>query len=72
MSEPKPPEAAPEPAPPAAETPSRYADLDLLQQEVEKRIRDNQRFLERFLDEDYPDEADETEDGADDEEFEEL
>lgn len=72
MTEPKTPDSPPEQAPAPTEAPSRYADLDLLQQEVEKRIRDNQRFLERFLDEDYPDEAEETEEGESDEEFEEL
>jgi hypothetical protein len=47
----------------------RFQDLEILQQEVEKRIRDNQRFLERFMD----DEFDEEEDPDEGEEiFEEL
>ena len=52
---------------------SRYPDLDILQQDVSKRLRDNQRFLDHFLDDDFMDELD-----ADDEEeiepddFEEL
>jgi hypothetical protein len=46
-----------------------FQDLEILQQEVEKRIRDNQRFLERFMD----DEFDEEEDPEEGEEiFEEL
>ncbi|PLX83891.1 MAG: hypothetical protein C0617_09880 [Desulfuromonas sp.] len=32
------------------------ADLDAIQQEVGKRIRDNRRFLARFMDEDFMDE----------------
>jgi hypothetical protein len=50
---------------------SPFADLDELQQEIERRIRDNKRFLEKFLDDDFPDE----EDGGTEEdsgEFEEL
>jgi hypothetical protein len=47
----------------------RFQDLEILQQEVEKRIRDNKRFLERFMD----DEFDEEEDPDEGEEiFEEL
>jgi len=50
---------------------SRYPELDDLQQEVAKRLRDNQRFLEHFLDEDFPEEVeDEAETSPDD--FEEL
>jgi len=43
-------------------------DLEALQQEVEKRIRDNRRFLERFLDDDF----DEDEDGDEGDEGEEI
>ena len=46
-----------------------FQDLEILQQEVEKRIRDNQRFLERFMDDDF-DEEDDPEEGE--EVFEEL
>jgi hypothetical protein len=50
---------------------SPFADLDELQQEIDKRIRDNKRFLEKFLDDDF---MEEEEGGAEDEseEFEEL
>jgi len=50
----------------------RFPELAEIQQEVEKRIRDNKRFLERFMDEDYIDEDDESESEGDDEVFEEL
>ena len=49
-----------------AESGNRFADLDQLQQEIARRIRDNQRFLERFLQDDFE------EDGAAEEDFEEL
>lgn len=68
-----------QPAPPAndeapAEAESRYPDLDLLQQDVSRRLRDNQRFLDHFLDEDFMDELDVDEDEADidPDDFEEL
>lgn len=32
-------------------------DLEALQREVERRIRDNRRFLERFLDDDFDEEV---------------
>jgi hypothetical protein len=53
---------------------SRYPDLDLLQQDVSRRLRDNQRFLDHFLDEDFMDELDaEGEDEEiDPDDFEEL
>jgi hypothetical protein len=41
-----------------------------LQREVEKRIRDNRRFLENFLDDGFKDEDEEADD--EDEPFEEL
>jgi hypothetical protein len=37
---------------------SPFPDLDELQQEIEKRIRDNKRFLEKFQDDDFTDEED--------------
>jgi hypothetical protein len=56
----------------AAATPH-FPELEILQQEVARRIRDNQKFLERFLDDDYidddPSTADEDEKPED---FEEL
>lgn len=49
---------------------SRFSELDDLQKEIDKRIRDNQRFLEKFMDDDFEEEeSGEEEDG---EEFEEL
>lgn len=48
---------------------SRFSELDELQREVAQRIKDNQRFLEGFLADDYEDE-DESED--DHRDFEEL
>ena len=50
----------------------RFAELDELQREVARRIQDNQRFLQHFLDDDFdePEEADEVADPEDD--FEEL
>ncbi len=66
-------------APAASETPEPetkkgklFPELEELQQEIDRRIRDNKRFLERFLDEDFID--DEETDAAEDEgeDFEEL
>lgn len=55
--------------PPEAE--NRYADLDQLQQEIARRIKDNQRFLERFMQDDF-EEENALEPAEDEEEFEEL
>jgi Mn-dependent DtxR family transcriptional regulator len=54
-------------APPSVEK-SRFSELDELQREIAQRIKDNQRFLEGFLAEDY--DEDESEDDHPD--FEEL
>lgn len=69
MSEQKP---APESAPP--ESGGKWSELDELQREIERRIKDNQRFLDGFLDEDYQEEEGDSDEGADgsDDEFEEL
>jgi Mn-dependent DtxR family transcriptional regulator len=51
---------------------SPFADLDEMQQEIAKRIRDNQRFLEKFLDDDFLDddgEGTEEESGEQEEEL---
>ena len=48
---------------------SRFSELDELQREIAQRIKDNQRFLEGFLADDY---EDEDEAGEDDTDFEEL
>lgn len=56
------------PAPPV----SRFPELESLQQDIERRIRDNHKFLERFLDDDYVDEDAIEEDDEAPEDFEEL
>jgi hypothetical protein len=57
-----------------SEPASRYPDLDQLQQDVSRRLRDNQRFLDHFLDDDFMDELDTEGDEleVDPEDFEEL
>jgi len=74
------PETTP-PTPPAAESvepapaaePKRFADLDLLQEEVARRLADNRKFLANFLDEDYAEDDEAAgEADADEEDFEEL
>lgn len=54
-----------------AEAENRFADLDQLQQEITRRIKDNQRFLERFMQDDFEQETDQ-EMAGDEEDFEEL
>ena len=57
---------------PAATPPvekSRFSELDELQREIARRIKDNQRFLEGFLSDDYEDEDEAGDESAD---FEEL
>ena len=49
---------------------SRFPELAEIEREVAARIRDNQRFLERFRDEDFAEEAEEP--GEEDGDFEEL
>ena len=65
---------APEvPAEDAAPRPvdERFRELAELEQEIRRRLRSNQRFLERFLDEDFTDDegSDEEEASGDDEEL---
>jgi len=57
-----------------SEPESRYPDLDLLQQDVSRRLRDNQRFLDHFLDDDFMDELDSDDEDVeiDPDDFEEL
>ena len=59
-----------------AETPptSRFPELDELQNDVSRRIRDNQKFLDRFMDDEFTDDDPETTGDEDDaaEDFEEL
>lgn len=52
-----------------AEGSNRFSELDELQREIAQRIKDNQRFLEGFLAEDYDDGDEEKDDLSD---FEEL
>ena len=55
---------------PTEETPSsRFPEMDELQSDINRRIRDNQKFLDRFMDDDFVE--DDVEDD-DDEVFEEL
>ena len=54
-----------------AESGNRFADLEQLQQEIARRIKDNQRFLERFLQDDFEEEEG-AEDAEGEEDFEEL
>lgn len=50
---------------------SRFPELDELQREIERRIRDNQRFLAGFMDDDFGAEEEGDNDGEE-EDFEEL
>ena len=54
----------------AVEPASRFPELDELQREIARRIRDNQRFLEGFMSDDF--EEEESGDGPETEDFEEL
>ncbi len=58
----------------AEEGGERLSEMELLQREVERRLRDNQKFLDRFLDEDYEEDGEDSdgEEGEDGEVFEEL
>jgi len=38
----------------------RFPELAEIQREVELRIRDNQRFLDRFMDDDFPEEEEDS------------
>jgi len=55
---------------------SRFPELEELQSDVARRIRDNQKFLDRFLDDEFIDDDPETTDeaaaGDKPEDFEEL
>lgn len=60
-----------------AENPStsRFPELDELQSDVSRRIRDNQKFLDRFMDDEFIDDDPETTNEGDEgspEDFEEL
>lgn len=49
---------------------SRFPELAEIEREVAARIRDNQRFLERFMEEDFAEEVEAP--GEEDGDFEEL
>ncbi len=50
---------------------SKFPEMDELQGEIDRRIRDNQKFLDHFMDNDYVEE-DDGDDDDDEEIFEEL
>lgn len=55
-----------------SENAKRLNELDELKQQVAKRLKDNQRFLERFMDDDFEDEIEKELADDEDEPFEEL
>jgi len=61
----------PAPSPEEDQTVSRFPELDELQQEVARRLKDNQKFLAHFLDEDFSEDLDEEDEPSPDD-FEEL
>jgi len=66
-------ETMPEEAPAAEEKKEKlFPELEELQLEIDRRIRDNKRFLERFLDDDFDAEEDEQDAEDEGEDFEEL
>ena len=72
MSEDKSPENSEEqPVEEEGTSTSHFPEMDELQNEIDRRIRDNQKFLEHFMDNDYIEE-DEDDDEDDDEIYEEL
>jgi hypothetical protein len=48
----------------------RFPDLAELEEKIQRRLRSNQRFLERFLDEDFDDMVDDDDEGSNTEEDE--
>jgi hypothetical protein len=76
MSEAEPlhPEPAAELEQPVAEQPvnEKFRELAELEQEIRRRLRSNQRFLEKFLDEDFVDDESDGDDEAASDEEEEL
>lgn len=76
MSEEQKPETGSDPSSPANEgakptsLASRFPELAEIEREVAARIRDNQRFLERFMEEDFAEEVEAP--GEEDGDFEEL
>jgi glycogen debranching enzyme len=52
------------------ESKERFPDLAELEEKIQRRLRSNQRFLERFLDEDFDDMVDDDDEGSNTEEDE--
>jgi len=50
----------------------RFPELAELQEKTQRRLRSNQRFLERFMDEDFDDLDDDDLDGTDEDEPEQM
>lgn len=50
--------------PPAEERKERFPELAELEEKIQRRLRSNQRFLERFMDEDF-DAMDDDDEGGD-------
>jgi len=50
----------------------RFPELAELEEKIQRRLRSNQRFLERFMDEDYDDLDDDDIDSSDDDDPEQL
>ena len=50
----------------------RFPELAELQEKTQRRLRSNQRFLERFMDEDFDDLDDDDLDDSDDDEPEQM
>ncbi|MBE0576046.1 MAG: hypothetical protein IH613_09135 [Desulfuromonadales bacterium] len=48
----------------------RFPELAELEEKIQRRLRSNQRFLERFLDEDFDDMVDDDDEGSNAEEDE--
>jgi len=57
---------------PGAQGETRFPELAELQDKIQRRLRSNQRFLERFLDEDFEDLDDDEADLIDDDEDPDL
>ena len=64
-------ENVPEVEQPVAEAKrERFPELAELEEKIQRRIRSNQRFLERFMDEDFDEMADDEDAGSSDEDDE--
>lgn len=75
MNEKPQPSAPPEQEPQAQNpgTGNLFPELEELQRDIERRLKDNRRFLEHFLDEDFMDELSADEDEQENpDDFEEL